>query len=134
MTGKSGHPTPTWQPPDDEQLSHRLDAAELRELPASAFAFPWQRNEPLSSASHIARPSAASTRLPTRATPTVCRLRKYPVRRVVLPRRHDGEIVARSHALTRCFKTATCVRAGSAGDEAGHEHPGKDGDAVQEDP
>ena len=40
MTGKSGHPTPTWQPPNDEQLSRRLEAAELRERPASAFAFP----------------------------------------------------------------------------------------------
>ncbi len=53
MTGKSSHPTPTWQPSDDEQLSRRLGAAELRERPTSAFAFPRQRNESLSSASHV---------------------------------------------------------------------------------
>lgn len=50
----TGHPEPTWRPPpEDAQLSGRLDAAELRELPDSAFAFPRQRKEPLSSASHV---------------------------------------------------------------------------------
>jgi hypothetical protein len=56
MTDKSSstRPEPTWQPPpQDEQLSGDLDAAERRELPASAYAFPQQRKEPLSSASHV---------------------------------------------------------------------------------
>lgn len=54
MTDTSQHPAPTWRPPPGgEQLSGQLDAAELNELPDSAFAFPRQRKEPLSSASHV---------------------------------------------------------------------------------
>jgi hypothetical protein len=56
MSGNSGsgHPAPTWRPPPkDEQASGNLDAAERNELPASAYAFPRQRKEPLSSASHV---------------------------------------------------------------------------------
>jgi hypothetical protein len=106
MTGKSGHPTPTWQPPpDDEQLSRRLDAAELRELPTSAFAFPRQRNEPLGSASRVRNALSRFDQV-TEASDAdrALAFRKYPARRVVLPPRHDGEIVARPHALTRCFR------------------------------
>ena len=45
---------PTWEPPPrDEASSGSLDAAELDELPDSAFAFPEQRKEPLTSASHV---------------------------------------------------------------------------------
>jgi hypothetical protein len=45
---------PTWEPPpSDEQFSGTLDAAERNELPASAFAFPAQRKEPMTSASHV---------------------------------------------------------------------------------
>jgi hypothetical protein len=48
------HVSPTWAPPPrDEQFSGELDAAERNELPASAFAFPAQRKEPLTSASHV---------------------------------------------------------------------------------
>ena len=48
------HTSPTWQPPSqDEEPSGTLDAAERNELPASAFAFPAQRKEPLTSASHV---------------------------------------------------------------------------------
>ena len=48
------HASPTWEPPSpDEQFSGRLDAAERNELPASAFAFPAQRKEPMTSASHV---------------------------------------------------------------------------------
>ena len=48
------HVSPTWEPPSqDEQSGGRLDAAERNELPASAFAFPAQRKEPLTSASHV---------------------------------------------------------------------------------
>ncbi len=54
MTDEARHPVPTWRPPpEDEQLSGRLDAAQLSDLPESAFAFPRQRKEPLSSASHV---------------------------------------------------------------------------------
>jgi len=54
MTEKSQLPAPTWQPPPEtEQFSGKLDAAERNELPASAFAFPRQRKEPMSSASHV---------------------------------------------------------------------------------
>jgi Family of unknown function (DUF6582) len=46
--------TPTWQPPaDPEQFSGLLDAAQLDNLPDSAFAFPGLRKEPLVSASHV---------------------------------------------------------------------------------
>lgn len=48
------HVSPTWEPPpQDEEFSGDLDAAERDELPASAFAFPEQRKEPLTSASHV---------------------------------------------------------------------------------
>lgn len=48
------HISLTWQPPSqDEESSGTLDAAERNELPASAFAFPAQRKEPLTSASHV---------------------------------------------------------------------------------
>jgi hypothetical protein len=47
-------PEPTWRPPaKDDQFSGTLDAAELNQLPDSAFAFPRQRKEALSSASHV---------------------------------------------------------------------------------
>jgi hypothetical protein len=46
--------SPTWAPPSpDQQSSGTLDAAERNELPDSAFAFPVQRKEPLTSASHV---------------------------------------------------------------------------------
>jgi hypothetical protein len=45
--------SPTWEPPQGEQPSGDLDTAERDELPASAFAFPAQRKEPLTSASHV---------------------------------------------------------------------------------
>jgi hypothetical protein len=48
------HTSPTWEPPSqDERSSGSLDAAERSDLPASAFAFPAQRKEPLTSASHV---------------------------------------------------------------------------------
>ena len=48
------HASPTWQQPSqDEQSSGTLDAAERNELPDSAYAFPAQRKEPLTSASHV---------------------------------------------------------------------------------
>ena len=48
------HVPPTWEPPSrDEQSAGTLDAAERNELPASAFAFPAQRKEPLTSPSHV---------------------------------------------------------------------------------
>jgi hypothetical protein len=48
------HISPTWEPPSqDERSGGSLDAAERSELPASAFAFPAQRKEPLTSASHV---------------------------------------------------------------------------------
>jgi hypothetical protein len=48
------HVSPTWAPPSqDKQSSGTLDAAERNELPDSAFAFPAQRKEPLTSASHV---------------------------------------------------------------------------------
>jgi hypothetical protein len=48
------HVSPTWEPPSqDEQSAGTLDAAERNELPDSAFAFPAQRKEPLTSASHV---------------------------------------------------------------------------------
>jgi hypothetical protein len=46
------HAAPTWQPPQ-EQPGGTLDAAERDDLPGSAFAFPAQRKEPLTSASHV---------------------------------------------------------------------------------
>jgi hypothetical protein len=48
------HASPTWEPPPPgEQFTGDLDAAERNELPASAFAFPGQRKEPLTSPSHV---------------------------------------------------------------------------------
>ena len=48
------HVSPTWQPPSqDERSNDTLDAAERDDLPDSAFAFPAQRKEPLTSASHV---------------------------------------------------------------------------------
>ncbi len=43
-------PKVTWKPQD---VDGRLDAEERRELPDSAFAFPEQRKEPLTDASHV---------------------------------------------------------------------------------
>lgn len=54
MPDETQAPAPTWAPPpDSEQFGGDLDAAERHELPASAYAFPRQRKEPLSSASHV---------------------------------------------------------------------------------
>jgi hypothetical protein len=48
------HVSPTWAPPSqDEPSGGTLDAAERNELPDSAYAFPAQRKEPLTSASHV---------------------------------------------------------------------------------
>jgi hypothetical protein len=52
MTTSSPDPAPTWQPSPDLGQSGR-DAAERHDLPASAFAFPRLRKEPLTSASHV---------------------------------------------------------------------------------
>ena len=47
-------PAATWKPPPSSgQTKGDLDAAERNELPASAYAFPEQRKEPLNSASHV---------------------------------------------------------------------------------
>ena len=44
----------TWEPPPrDGEFSGDLDTAERNALPDSAFAFPAQRKEPLTSASHV---------------------------------------------------------------------------------
>jgi hypothetical protein len=54
MPDETRNPAPTWQPPpDSEQSGGDLNAAERNELPDSAYAFPRQRKEPLSSASHV---------------------------------------------------------------------------------
>ena len=54
MADESPSPAPTWQPPPaSEQFGGDLDAAERRDLPDSAYAFPRQRKEPSSSASHV---------------------------------------------------------------------------------
>jgi hypothetical protein len=46
--------TTTWRPPaDSEQFTGTLDAAQVDDLPDSAFAFPGLRKEPLVSASHV---------------------------------------------------------------------------------
>ncbi|MCZ7568688.1 MAG: hypothetical protein M5U01_08860 [Ardenticatenaceae bacterium] len=42
----------TWEPPK-QSMSGTLSESELEKLPDSAFAFPKQRKEPLSSASHV---------------------------------------------------------------------------------
>jgi hypothetical protein len=43
---------PTWKPPRQE-LHGQLDAAATKSLPDSAFAFPRQRKEPMTDASHV---------------------------------------------------------------------------------
>lgn len=45
----------TWRPPHDADRNHdhRLDAAERRELPDSAYALPEQRKLPVTDASHV---------------------------------------------------------------------------------
>ena len=54
MPDETRSPAPTWQPPpDSEQFGSDLDAAERNDLPASAYAFPQQRKEPLTSATHV---------------------------------------------------------------------------------
>jgi hypothetical protein len=54
MQDSSQHDTPTWRPPADSgQLSGALDAAQVDNLPDSAFAFPGLRKEPLVSAGHV---------------------------------------------------------------------------------
>jgi len=54
MSDETRGPAPTWQPPpDSEQFGGDLDAAERDDLPASAYAFPRQRKEPLTSATHV---------------------------------------------------------------------------------
>ncbi|HEX6796122.1 MAG TPA: DUF6582 domain-containing protein [Ktedonobacterales bacterium] len=42
----------TWEPPKQNE-SGRLSTEERNELPSSAFAFPKERKEPLTSASHV---------------------------------------------------------------------------------
>jgi hypothetical protein len=50
----STNPAPTWRPPPGgEQSGGDLDAAERNALPDSAFAFPRQRKEPLTSPTHV---------------------------------------------------------------------------------
>ena len=52
----SQSPTPTWQPPApgaDADHDHRLDAAERRELPDTAYALPTQRKLPVTDAAHV---------------------------------------------------------------------------------
>ncbi len=41
---------PTWKPHDEHGT---LSAAERRELPETAYAFPHQRKEPLTDAGHV---------------------------------------------------------------------------------
>jgi hypothetical protein len=54
MPEDSPHAAPTWRPPaGSEQVSGTLDAAQVNDLPDSAFAFPGLRKEPLVSASHV---------------------------------------------------------------------------------
>jgi hypothetical protein len=54
MSDETRGPAPTWQPPpDSEQSGGDLDTAERDDLPASAYAFPRQRKEPLTSATHV---------------------------------------------------------------------------------
>ena len=50
----ASRPAVTWKPPaSSDQTEGDLDAAERNELPASAYAFPERRKEPLNSASHV---------------------------------------------------------------------------------
>jgi hypothetical protein len=44
---------PTWKAPAHTQKPGRLDAAEVRALPESAFAFPRSRKEPMTDAAHV---------------------------------------------------------------------------------
>src|ERR1700742_3176680 len=50
----ASQPAATWKAPSkSDQSGGDLDAGERNELPDSAYAFPRQRKEPLSSASHV---------------------------------------------------------------------------------
>ena len=50
----ASQPAATWKAPSKSgQSGGDLDAGERNELPDSAYAFPRQRKEPLSSASHV---------------------------------------------------------------------------------
>jgi hypothetical protein len=54
MPQGSPYGPPTWRPSaHSQQFSGALDAAEVDNLPGSAFAFPGSRKEPLVSASHV---------------------------------------------------------------------------------
>jgi hypothetical protein len=49
-------PRPTWQPFEgeaDRNHDHRLDAAERRDLPDTAYALPAQRKLPVTDAEHV---------------------------------------------------------------------------------
>lgn len=49
-------PEPSWQPFEgdaDQNHDHRLDAAERRDLPDSAYALPAQRKLPVTDAAHV---------------------------------------------------------------------------------
>jgi len=48
----SNVPQTTWEPPASQEHG-KLTAARLRELPASAYAFPRVRREPLTDAAHV---------------------------------------------------------------------------------
>jgi uncharacterized protein DUF6582 len=43
----------TWEPTQHSGEHGRLDAAQVRALPETAFAFPRSRKEPLTDASHV---------------------------------------------------------------------------------
>jgi hypothetical protein len=43
----------TWEPTQQPGEHGRLDAAQVNALPASAFAFPRARKEPITDASHV---------------------------------------------------------------------------------
>jgi len=45
-------PSTTWKPPHAERHG-KLDAADTNSLPDSAFAFPKERKEPMTDASHV---------------------------------------------------------------------------------
>ncbi len=54
MQDRAQNDAPTWRPPAGSgQVSGTLDAAQVDQLPDSAFAFPGLRKEPLVSASHV---------------------------------------------------------------------------------
>lgn len=42
-----------WEPPQQPGEHGRLDATQVNALPASAFAFPRARKEPITDASHV---------------------------------------------------------------------------------